>query len=168
VANANSNKENTTAPVKPVKTKSVLEATPEGAIVSADFEKNKGRMPWPLEKANIKIHFGSYAVEGTSVKGNNPGLTFETDPGASVKSIFEGEVSAVFDVDGSTTVLIKHGKYFTAYGNLTSASVSKGQKVNAGQTIGKASTNDDGNGEIEFVLMQENKNLNPEPWIRRK
>lgn len=168
VANTNSNKESTTAPAKPVKAKSVLEATPEGAIVSADFEKNKGRMPWPLDKANIKIHFGSYAVEGTSVKGNNPGLTFETDPGASVKSIFEGEVSAVFDVDGSTTVLVKHGKYFTAYGNLSSASVSKGQKVNAGQTIGRASTNDDGNGEIEFVLMQENKNLNPEPWIRRK
>lgn len=167
-ANTGVAKENTTTTAKPAKTKSVLEATPEGAIVSADFEKNKGRMPWPLEKANIKIHFGNYAVEGTSVKGNNPGLTFETDPGASVKSIFEGEVNAIFDVDGSTTVLIKHGKYFTAYGNLSSASVSKGQKINAGQTIGKASTNEDGNGEIEFVLMQENKNLNPEPWIKRR
>ncbi len=167
-ANTGVSKENTTTTAKPTKTKSVLEATPEGAIVSADFEKNKGRMPWPLEKANIKIHFGNYAVEGTSVKGNNPGLTFETDPGASVKSIFEGEVNAIFDVDGSTTVLIKHGKYFTAYGNLSSAAVSKGQKINAGQTIGRASTNEDGNGEIEFVLMQENKNLNPEPWIKRR
>ena len=166
--NATAPKDNTSTTSKPVKTKSVLEATPEGAIVSADFEKNKGRMPWPLEKANIKIHFGNYAVEGTSVKGNNPGLTFETDPGAPVKSVFEGEVSAIFDVDGSTTVLIKHGKYFTAYGNLSSANVNKGQKVNAGQTIGRASTNEDGNGEIEFVLMQENRNLNPEPWIKRR
>lgn len=168
VANPGATKEPTTATTKPTKTKSVLEATPEGAIVSADFEKNKGRMPWPLEKASIKIHFGSYAIEGTPLKGNNPGLTFETDPGAAVKSVFEGEVSAIFDVDGTTTVLIKHGKYFTVYGNLTSASVNKLQKVSAGQTIGRASTNEDGNGQIEFVLMQESKNLNPEPWIRRR
>jgi septal ring factor EnvC (AmiA/AmiB activator) len=61
-----------------------------------------------------------------------------------------------------------HGKYFTTYGNLSGTSVSKGQKINAGQVIGKAALNADGNGEIEFVLMQENKNLNPEPWIKRR
>jgi septal ring factor EnvC (AmiA/AmiB activator) len=145
-----------------------LEATPEGAIISADFEKNKGRLPWPVEKGNIKIHFGSYKIEGTSIIGNNPGLTLETDAGASVRAIFDGEVTAIFDVEGSTNVLIKHGKYFTTYGNLSGASVSKGQKINAGQVIGKAASNADGNGEIEFVLMQENRNLNPEPWIKRR
>ncbi len=153
---------------KPSRPKSVLEATPEGAIISADFEKNKGRLPWPVEKGNIKIHFGSYKIEGTTIIGNNPGLTLETDPGASVRAIFDGEVTAIFDVEGSTNVLIKHGKYFTTYGNLSGTSVSKGQKINAGQVIGKAASNADGNGEIEFVLMQENKNLNPEPWIKRR
>jgi len=153
---------------KPSRPKSVLEATPEGAIISADFEKNKGRLPWPVEKGNIKIHFGSYKIEGTAIIGNNPGLTLETDAGASVRAIFDGEVTAVFDVEGSTNVLIKHGKYFTTYGNLSGTSVSKGQKINAGQVIGKAASNADGNGEIEFVLMQENRNLNPEPWIKRR
>lgn len=156
------------ASTKPVRTKSVLESTPEGAIISADFEKNKGRLPWPVEKGNIKIHFGPYKIEGMSVVGNNPGLTLETDPGAAVKAIFDGEVISVFDVEGSTNVLVKHGKYFTTYGNLANSTVSKGQKVNAGQVLGRASSNADGNGEIEFVLMQENKNLNPELWIRRK
>jgi murein hydrolase activator len=156
-----------TAP-KATRPKSVLEATPEGAIISADFEKNRGRLPWPVEKGNIKIHFGPYKIEGTSIVGSNPGLTIETDPGASVKAIFDGEVISIFDVEGSTNVLIKHGKYFTTYGNLSGSSVSKGQKINAGQTIGRASSNADGNGEIEFVLMQENKNLNPEVWIKRR
>lgn len=165
---ASTNTNTTTTSSKPVRPKSVLESTPEGIIVSEDFEKNKGKLPWPVEKGNIKIHFGSYKIEGTPVVGNNPGLTIETDPGASIKSIFNGEVRAVFDVDGSTNILIQHGKYFTTYGNLASASVSKGQKVNAGQSIGRASTNSDGNGELEFVLLQENKNLNPEVWIRRK
>lgn len=166
--NTNTTTTTTTAPARPVRPKSVLENTPEGIIVSEDFEKNRGKLPWPVEKGNIKIHFGSYKIEGTPVVGNNPGLTIETDPGASIKSIFNGEVRAVFDVDGSTNILVQHGKYFTTYGNLASASVSKGQKVSAGQTIGRASTNSDGNGELEFVLLQENKNLNPEVWIRRK
>ncbi|MFM9909259.1 MAG: murein hydrolase activator EnvC family protein [Chitinophagaceae bacterium] len=166
--NPTSNTDVTVKTTKPVKPKSPLENTPEGAIVSADFEKNKGRLPWPLEKGNIKIHFGTYSIEGTSLRGSNPGLTIETDQGASVKAVFDGEVITVFDVDGSTAIVIKHGKYFTSYGNLATVNVSKGQKVNAGQLIGRAATNDDGNGEIEFILMIESKNINPEPWIKRK
>ncbi|MFM2145272.1 MAG: hypothetical protein RL732_108 [Bacteroidota bacterium] len=153
---------------RPERPKSPLEATPEGAIISADFEKNRGRLPWPVDKGGIKIHYGVYSIEGTSVHGNNPGLTIETDQGATVKAVFEGEVITVFDVDGSSAIVIKHGKYFTSYGNLASVTVSKGQKVQAGQTIGRAASNNDGNGEIEFLLMQESRNVNPEPWIRRR
>lgn len=166
--NNNSNSA-TNVPARPVKKiKSPLEDTPEGAIISADFEKNKGHLPWPIERGNIKIHFGTYSIEGTTVRGNNPGLTLETDQGATVKAVFEGEVITVFDVDGSSAVVIKHGKYFTSYGNLASVSVSKGQKVNAGQLIGRPAVNDDGNGEIEFLLMLESRNINPEPWFKRK
>ena len=46
--------------------------------------------------------------------------------------------------------------------------VAKGQKVKSGQEIGKAGPNSDGNGQIEFILLQENKNLDPASWIRRK
>lgn len=153
---------------RPERPRSVLESTPEGAIISADFEKNRGRLPWPVEKGGIKIHYGVYSIEGTTVRGNNPGLTIETDPGAQVKSIFEGEVITVFDVEGSSAIVIKHGKYFTSYGNLSSVTVNKGQKVDAGQVIGRAATNNDGNGELEFLLLQESRNVNPEPWIRKK
>jgi septal ring factor EnvC (AmiA/AmiB activator) len=152
--------------VRAERPKSVLENTPEGAIISADFEKNKGRLPWPVEKGRIKIHYGVYSIEGTTLHGNNPGLTIETDAGASVRSIFEGEVITVFDVEGTSAIVVKHGKYFSSYGNLSSVSVGKGQKVNAGQMIGRAASNNDGNGEVEFLLMQESRNVNPEPWIR--
>lgn len=158
-----------TGATKPSRPKSVLESTPEGAIISADFEKNKGHLPWPVDKGLIKIHFGVYTIEGIeNVHGNNPGLTIETSQNGPVKAVFEGEVVSVFDVDGTTAVLIRHGKYFSSYGNLSSANVNKGQKVAAGQSIGKASNNNDGNGEIEFLIMQESKNINPEAWIRRK
>jgi septal ring factor EnvC (AmiA/AmiB activator) len=150
------------------KPESPLEATPEGFRISGSFESNRGRLPWPVEKGNVKIHFGTYSIEGTRLRGNNPGITLATDAGAVVRAVFEGEVSRIFDIDGNWSVLIRHGKYFTVYSNLSSVSVSKDQKVSGGQMLGRAAVNDDGNGEIEFLLMQENRNLDPESWIRRK
>lgn len=152
----------------PTVKKSIFEETPGGEIISDNFEKNKGKLPWPIDKGNIKIPFGTYSIPNTKIKGNNPGLTLETEEGSSVKAIFDGEVSAVFDIEGESNVLIRHGKYFTTYGNLSSTSVAKGQKVRSGDVIGKVGPNADGNGEIEFVLLLENKNLDPAIWIRRR
>lgn len=147
---------------------SVFDATPGGEIISDNFEKNRGKLPWPVEKGNIKIPYGTYAIAGTKLKGTNPGLTLETEQGSQVRSIFDGEVVSVFDVEGESNVLIRHGKYFTTYGNLASSSVGKGQKIKAGEVVGRAGANNDGNGEIEFLLLLENKNLDPASWIRRK
>lgn len=173
-ANAAANKpatttaEPATAKREPKKSASVFEATPEGVAITGGFEKSRGKLPWPIEKGNIKIRFGTYSVENTNIRGNNPGLTMETEPGAVVKAVFEGEVSRIFDIEGNWTVLVRHGKYFTVYSNLSAVSVQKDQKITAGQMVGRAAVNNDGNGEIEFLLMVENKNLDPEDWIRRR
>lgn len=149
--------------------KSVLEATPEAFRISGGFETNKGRLGWPIDKGLIKIHFGPYKIEGMGgIKYNSRGLTFETEPGAEVKAVFEGEVTSIFDVEGKWTVMVRHGKYFTTYINLSSVSVSKNEKVTAGQVVGKAAVNEAGNGEIDFILLQETKNLDPEKWLRRR
>ena len=95
-------------------------------------------------------------------------LTLETEENSPVRAIFDGEVVSVFDVEGESNVLIRHGKYFTTYGNLSSAAVKKGQKVKAGEVLGSAGANADGNGEIEFLLLMENRNLDPAGWIRRR
>jgi septal ring factor EnvC (AmiA/AmiB activator) len=150
------------------KTASVFDATPEALSLSNDFEKNRGKLPWPVEKGNVKIHFGTYAIQGTRITGNNPGLTIETEQGGVVKSVFEGVVARIFDIEGNWSVLVRHGKYFTVYSNLSSVSVSKDQQIKVGQMLGRASSNEEGNGEIEFLLMQESRNLDPEAWIRRK
>jgi septal ring factor EnvC (AmiA/AmiB activator) len=147
---------------------SVLEATPEGVRISGSFENNKGRLPWPVDKGNIKLHFGTYSIENTTLRGNNPGLTIATETGAPVKAVFEGDVSRIFDIEGNWSVLVRHGKYFTVYSNLSAVSVAKDQHVTAGQMLGKAAANSDGDGEIEFLLLQENKNLDPERWIRSR
>jgi septal ring factor EnvC (AmiA/AmiB activator) len=158
------------APKKTVtaRPKSVLESTPEGKIISDKFEGNKGKLPWPVDRGQIKIHYGIFQVPGSKINGSNPGLTIETEVGANVKTVFDGEVVSVFNIEGYSGVVVSHGKYFTAYYNLTSVSVAKGDKIKRSEVIGKANANDEGMGEIEFLLMLERDNLNPEVWIQRK
>lgn len=160
------------APVEPKKqparNESVFEATPEGMALSGGFEKQRGKLPWPIDKGEVKLHFGTYTIEGTPIRGNNPGITLQTNTGAAVKAVYEGEVTTVFDIEGNWAVMVQHGKYFSVYSNLASVSVSKGQKVSMGQVIGKAGDNDDGNGEVEFIITLEKTNQNPESWLRKR
>ena len=117
----------------------------------------------------MSIPFGRYSIEGLNkVEGNSTGITIETQVGASVKAIFDGDVSSVFNIEGNSVVFIKIGKFFIAYSNLSSVNVAKGDKVKAGQVLGKAGENTEGIGEMQLVLMEDKTNLNPEQWLRRK
>lgn len=146
----------------------LLESTPEVTRVSVGFENNRRNLPWPVDKANVTSGFGKKKIEGTTLVEDNIGLTIGTQEGISVKAVFEGIVSSIYDVAGSQTVTIKHGKYFTTYYNLTGVNVSKGQEVKMGQVIGKAGVNDDGDGEILFVVNNEATFVDPQLWLKSK
>jgi septal ring factor EnvC (AmiA/AmiB activator) len=154
----------------PVTTRKVnlLENTPEVTKVSVGFENNRDNLPWPVDKATVTAGFGRQKIEGTSIIEDNIGLTIQTVAGSNVKAVFDGTVATVYDVAGSQTITIKHGKYFTTYYNLSSVNVSKGASVKMGQSIGKAAQNDDGDGEIIFVVNVESKFVDPEDWLKNR
>ena len=108
--------------------------------------------------------FGQYNVEGLkNVRLDNKGINIEVKPGAQVRSIFDGEVSAVFSLAGISGVMIRHGSYISVYCNLTGITVRKGQKVSTRQVIGRV----DKTNILEFQLRNETKTLNPESWLHR-
>jgi len=156
------------ASAAPVRKANILENTPEVTKVSVGFENNRGNLPWPVDKGTITSSFGRQRIEGTKIDEDNSGVTIQTLSGASVKAVFEGVVTTIYDVAGSQTVTIKHGKYFTTYFNLSAVSVAKGAKVSMGQVIGKAAENFDGDGEILFMLNEEMRFVNPEIWLKNK
>ena len=146
---------------KPVVKKSV-KATPQD-----EFTRNKGKFEWPMDVVSIKTGFGPYAIGDSRIKGNNPGLTLEAAEGASVKTIHEGIVKDLFQIEGSWGVVIQHGNYYTVYGNLSSVNVSKSDIIESGTIIGTAASNSNGNSELEFLIMKNEKNIDPAPWIRK-
>ncbi|MCW3105901.1 MAG: peptidoglycan DD-metalloendopeptidase family protein, partial [Segetibacter sp.] len=110
---------------------------------------------------------GPYTIPGTQLKGKSDGLTISVPLGASVKVVADGEVSSVFDLGGEQVVTVRHGKYFTSYSHLSSVNVSKDQQVRPGTVVGRAAANDNGEGEVVFMVTNERSVfLNPEQWLR--
>ena len=164
----NGNARTTKPDVSTKSTGSVLLSTEADKVLDANFAKNRGSLPWPVA-GYVIAHFGSNKLPG-GVVYDNPGVTIGAKIGDAVKAVFEGEVTLVSYIEDKQAVFIKHGKYFTVYSNLSSANVQRGDQVKTGQVIGKAGANDDGQGEVDFILMQENNNesynVNPELWLR--
>ena len=164
----NSSANNTTSTPKSNRTYNVLESTPEGMESSINFETHHGSLPWPVGSGYVSIHYGSYEIPGTLLKGNSDGITISLPVGATVKAVADGDVSAVFDVDGHTAIVIRHGKYFTAYSNLSGVQVTKGTAVHAGTVLGKADAGQSGDGEMVFSVSNGAGFLNPESWLKAR
>jgi len=151
--------------------KETFEMTPEQKLVSGQFEQNKRRIPWPVERGVITDHFGLHehpVMKNIQVK--NSGIDITTVQGATARAVFSGEVSRVFQVSGgNAAVIIRHGLYLTVYSNLVNVQVKSGQKVSIKQTIGTIGTdNEDENKTVlKFQIWKENTKLNPEDWITR-
>lgn len=175
--NAEDNKaSNTTttaaAPARTTPTKtapqSVLLASDADVKLNANFESNKGSLPWPVDKGYKIMGFGTQRMPDIGVVIDNPGITIGSDIGTPVKAMFDGEVISVTSIESMQVVILKHGRYFTTYSNLAGVNLSRGQEVHTGQVLGKVNANDEGVGTIDIIVSNERGNLNPESWLRHR
>lgn len=159
-------------PVKTVPDKDPVDndETPEVTIESTNFENNKGKLPWPVEKGSITQFFGKNAhptVPG--IFTNNNGIEIGTTSGAKVRAVFEGKVSKVLVIDGGgKAVIINHGVYRTVYANLKDANVKEGDKVSIKQNIGTLNPGDDNLSELHFEVRFGKERQNPYEWLTKK
>ena len=169
VTNPSTTNPTTTTTIKTTRPGSYLDLNATDIKLNGQFESNRGRLPWPVDNGYVCVHFGSYTIEGTPLKGDNPGITIcSPQSGIPVKSVFDGEVVGIFSTGDEMNVIIRHGKYFTTYSNLSSISVKKGDEVKTGQALGRLGADDEGSGgRLDFLLMIERKNVNPELWLTR-
>jgi murein hydrolase activator len=153
----------TTEPAKPG---SVLLNSNADITLNDNFIKNRGILPWPVDKGYTLLHYGSNKVGDVVIVSD--GISIGCDVGTPVKIIFGGEVVLVNNYDDVQMVVVKHGSYFTGYSNLTGVNLNKGQTVQTGQVIGKVAANLDGIGAMDLIISNEKSDLNPEQWLRRR
>lgn len=158
-----SRKEETYVPAE--EKEEALMMSSEDRRISGSFESNRGRLPIPITGSyRIVSHFGQYNVDGLrNVKLDNKGIHIKGEPGAKARSIFDGEVSAVFSFGGTMVVMVRHGSYISVYCNLSSVSVHHGQKVSTRQVLGTIGHDNI----LQFQLRRETAKLNPERWLGR-
>ena len=142
--------------------------TPEGRLISTNFQANKGRLPWPLKEGVVVRRFGTQphpVVRTTTINSN--GISLATSPNSVAYSVFDGEVLSVYGFSGGNPgVLIRHGKYISNYQNLSSIFVKKGDKIKASDEIGIVFTNEStGKTVLKFNIFNELKPENPAIWL---
>lgn len=145
--------------------------TPEPAsIESTNFENNKGKLPWPVEKGSITQYFGKNAHPTVAgIFTNNNGVEISSTSGAKVRAVFDGKVSKVLVIDGGgKAVIINHGVYRTVYANMKEVTVKEGDKVSIKQNIGTLNTGEDNLSELHFEVRFGKERQNPYEWLMKK
>ena len=138
--------------------------------LSAVFERNKGKLPWPVP-SNKGIITGFFGKQKDASGGIifNPGIYISTSKGQRVRSVFNGKVTVVSRIAGmGKVVIIQHGRYRTVYANLSQVFVKRGDRVKALQPIGVART-DPKTGEtlVHFLIYKGKTAVDPLDWIAK-
>ncbi|MGM0546327.1 MAG: murein hydrolase activator EnvC family protein [Bacteroidota bacterium] len=132
------------------------------------FASNKGNLPWPVNSRTIAEHFGNKVHPVYGTKTPNLGVEIVTDSQETVSVVHEGYVIDVRPIPGyGDVIFVKHGRFITAYGNLSQVMVSKSEVLSRGDMVGLSGDEDSPRGESIFFLIRENnKNLDPESWLQ--
>ncbi|MCB0822296.1 MAG: peptidoglycan DD-metalloendopeptidase family protein [Bacteroidales bacterium] len=144
--------------------------TPDEMELSASFQQNQGGLPWPVERGIISSTFGEHAHPVLKeVKTKNNGVDILTDEGMEARAVFGGEVTRVMSIPNyNYVVMIRHGEFLTVYSNLSEVYVTRGQKIDTKQAIGKIYTDTkDQKTELHFELWKGKTLLNPEGWLAK-
>lgn len=147
-----------------------LGLTPEMQLISKNFEGNKGKLPWPVERGTITERFGKHAhpvLKDIMVENN--GIDILTTDDAAVRSIFDGSVvNVIFNPSFQKGVIIKHGEYYSVYTNLSDVSVKAGDKITMKQRIGTAWKNpEEDKTEVHLEIWKNTVLLDPALWINK-
>lgn len=153
--------------------KAKFSLTPEGLAMSKSFNKNKGKLIWPVERGEITSKYGRHQhhVVSTAFVDNN-GIDITTSKNANVRSVFEGKVTSVLIIPGAgRVVMVSHGEYRTVYANLQEVYVKKGDIVKPKENLGKLLAKESGISESHFeiwrILSSGMNTVNPSLWLSK-
>ena len=138
------------------------------ANLSASFQENRGSLPWPVEGA-VTTDFGDQVDPVHETTTYHPGLLIATNPRSPVRAVFDGTVTGIDFVPGyGTYVVIQHGEYLSVYSNFSSLSIAEGNRIEAGQVIGRSGTEEEPRGESLFFGLVDGSSsefVDPSGWL---
>lgn len=168
IAEANRKARESKKTVTESKTSGGFALTAEDKALAANFSKNKGKLPWPVERGMVVKSFGTHRhPQFPNVTTTNSGVEIATEDNAPARAIFEGTVMSIQVIKGANKVVfIQHGDFISVYRNLATVTVKTGQKVTTKQQIGTvAKSATAGRTILNFYIYRNNTKINPADWI---
>lgn len=140
---------------------------PEAVKLSAEFSRNKGKLPWPAEGPVVDQFGQRYHPVYKNLKlPPKNGIEIALNKNTQVQAVFDGVVKQIMVQPGyNMCVIVQHGNYFSFYCRLKSTAVKAGDKIKTGQNIGVVDTIN-GETRLHFEIWQADKPQNPVLWLR--
>jgi murein DD-endopeptidase MepM/ murein hydrolase activator NlpD len=156
--------EGSVTPIPPSAVEPLPDAVEE-SVVPESPNLVEDRTPVGASRTLLRPVSGKVLRGYSSKPGGNEGLDIAAGKGTSVKAAENGEVALVSSAGGNTKiVLIRHAdNLYTVYSNVSDVSISKGQSVSRGQSIGKVAGGSP--AFLHFEIRRGTESVDPTPYL---
>jgi len=144
------------------------DTSPQYTLDSKDFQKNKGKLPWPI-KGKIIHKYGKQRDTQLKTTINNTGIDIRTRQGEKVSAVFTGVVTMITYLSGfGNTIILNHGDgYYSVYSHLDEVLVELDDLIGTAEVIGLAGDSGSLEGsKLHFALFADQRTENPQKWLR--
>ena len=137
----------------------------EAAVAFANL---RGEQPQPVEGA-LSMGFGEHLHPRFHTKTMQSGLLIAANGGATVAAVADGKVAFAdyYQSYGPMVILDHGGGWFTLYTHLLGLSVTKGQVLKTGESLGAVGETVDG-PRLGFEIRHQAQPQDPQKWLKRR
>jgi murein hydrolase activator len=127
----------------------------------------QGTLPWPADGV-VSARFGRQPPNSPGPPVRN-GIELSLPEGQPVMAVHGGTVAYADLFSGyANLVIVEHADgAYSLYGHLATTAVKKGDRVEAGTTVGTAGRNPAGNPSTYFELRVDGRPVDPLQWLKR-
>jgi septal ring factor EnvC (AmiA/AmiB activator) len=130
----------------------------------------RGQLPWPAE-GRVVMGFGRQVHPRFGTETFRRGVDIEADEGAPIRAVYAGTVLYRGQLKGyGNLIILDHGAgYYTLYAHASEILVEEGDRVRAGQAIGRVGETGSLEGpRLYFEVRYQGRPEDPEQWLRRR
>jgi murein hydrolase activator len=143
-------------------------AGPRGPAVGLGAAR--GQLPWPAD-GRIVAGFGRQVHPRFGTETFRRGVDIEADEGTPIRAVYAGSVLYRGWLKGyGNLIILDHGVgYYTLYAHASEIQVEEGDRVRAGQAIGRVGETGSLEGpRLYFEVRYQGRPEDPEQWLRRR
>ncbi len=142
---------------------------PQPPALAGTFETKRGKLRWPVNEGAVVAHFGNQKHPTLKTITQNTGIDIAVKSGTPVDAVADGEVATIWWLPsyGNIVIIDHHGGYRTVYSHLADISVTQGQTVKEGESIGTSGEALEG-PRLHFEIWKDREKQNPELWLTRQ